>query len=283
MDDAFPSEIEHANALVAGCEECARLAADIRLVSSATAQLPMVRRLRDFRITADDAQRLRGSWFDRLARRFAAPGLAFGRPLAGAALAIGLALAVVGSLPAGGTAGGAASDAAPQAANVSTTAEDALASNGGDFLGGVSSDKPTQGDTNVEAASLGPDKESMPAYAMSSAPTQPGPATAPEAGSGTPGDQRASDAPTLPPPGTFSVTEQASPPVDTGTGGQIGKSNTPPSAAPGAAVASSGVRESGSLDRPLVVAFGLALAILALGILLVIGAARRRFGDPLVR
>ena len=51
-----------------GCDECAALAADIRLISTRTTQLPAVARTRDFRITPDQAQQLRGSWIDRVMR-----------------------------------------------------------------------------------------------------------------------------------------------------------------------------------------------------------------------
>jgi hypothetical protein len=97
-DDAYPGEAEQARALVEHCSDCARLAHDIRALSAATAATGAPRRTRDFSITAEQAQRLRGSAVERFLRRLAAPGLAPARPLAGVALSIGLVLAVVGAV-----------------------------------------------------------------------------------------------------------------------------------------------------------------------------------------
>jgi hypothetical protein len=101
--DEYPGEAEQARALVAACAECAGLAQDILALSSAAAQLGAPGRPRDFRITPEQADRLRGSTFERLLRRIAAPGLAPARPLAGVALSVGLMMAVAGAaLPAAG-------------------------------------------------------------------------------------------------------------------------------------------------------------------------------------
>jgi hypothetical protein len=100
--DAYAGEVEQARALVESCAECAALAADIRLLSTATARLPAPRRRRDFRLTPEQAEALRGSFLERLLRRLAAPGLAPLRPVAGVALSLGIVLAVVGAgLPMG--------------------------------------------------------------------------------------------------------------------------------------------------------------------------------------
>lgn len=95
--DAYPAELDEARELVGRCAECARLAADIDALRSATSALPAARRTRDFRLTAERAEQLRGSSIQRWLRRLAAPGLAPLRPLAGAALSIGLVLVVVGA------------------------------------------------------------------------------------------------------------------------------------------------------------------------------------------
>jgi hypothetical protein len=103
--DSYPSEAAAAESLVAGCSECAELAADIRLLSRRTGELRTPRRPRDFRISAEQADRLRGSWFERLMRGIAAPGWGTVlRPVAGAAFALGLMLMVVGALPFGAAA-----------------------------------------------------------------------------------------------------------------------------------------------------------------------------------
>ncbi len=110
-DDSYPGEIESAKALVASCTECAALVGDIRLLSTAVAAIPTPRRPRDFRLTAEQADRLRGSWLERLMRRLAAPSSAMLRPVAGVAMSIGLVLAVVGAMPAGLSAGAPLQDA----------------------------------------------------------------------------------------------------------------------------------------------------------------------------
>ncbi len=100
-NDAFASEVAEARALVANCPQCAALAADIQLISAATGRLPMPRRPRDFRLSAEQADTLRGSAIERFLRRLTGPGFAPLRPVAGAAMSLGLALAVVGAaLPA---------------------------------------------------------------------------------------------------------------------------------------------------------------------------------------
>ena len=103
--DSYPSDEAEAKALVAGCSDCAELAADIRLLSMRAQELTAPRRPRDFRISAEQADRLRGNWFERLMRGLAAPGWGTAlRPMAGAAMAIGLMLVVIGSLPLGAAA-----------------------------------------------------------------------------------------------------------------------------------------------------------------------------------
>ncbi len=97
VDDAYPAERELAQQLVERCVECAALAVDIRALSTTLATSEAPRRPRDFRISAEQAERLRGSSFERFMRRLAAPALAPARPLAGVALSIGLAMAVAGA------------------------------------------------------------------------------------------------------------------------------------------------------------------------------------------
>lgn len=96
-DDAFPSEEAEARALIDACHDCAALAADIAAIRSLTAELPAPRRTRDFRLSTEQAEKLRGSGLQRLLRRLAVPGVAQLRPVAGAAMSLGLALAVVGA------------------------------------------------------------------------------------------------------------------------------------------------------------------------------------------
>jgi hypothetical protein len=104
-DDAHPTEIDEARALVENCSQCAELARDIDHLIEATASLPVPRRPRDFRISADEAEALRGSWLERLLRRLAAPSLAPLRPVAGLALSLGIVLVVAGATLPGPSAG----------------------------------------------------------------------------------------------------------------------------------------------------------------------------------
>lgn len=96
-NDSYREELAQASELVNSCTDCARLAEDVRLLSRAVAKLPAPDRPRSFRIDRDQAARLRGSRFDRFLRRLAAPGIPGLRPVAGVALSIGLALAVIGT------------------------------------------------------------------------------------------------------------------------------------------------------------------------------------------
>jgi hypothetical protein len=95
--DAYPTEVDEAQALVQRCADCAALAADVRALMQATAQLPPIPRPRDFRLTAEQAEQLRGSTFERFLRRLSAPRLNVLRPVAGVALSVGLVMAVVGA------------------------------------------------------------------------------------------------------------------------------------------------------------------------------------------
>lgn len=96
-DDSYPTEVDEARELVQTCPECARLAEDIRLLMAATSEMPAPRRPRDFRLTPEQAESLRGSFLERLLRPLGAPRLAVLRPVAGVAMSLGLALAVAGA------------------------------------------------------------------------------------------------------------------------------------------------------------------------------------------
>jgi hypothetical protein len=84
-DDVDSRERAAALDLVAGCDECAALFADLAAIATATTALPVQRRPRDFALTEDDAARLRPR------RRGAARLLTFGRrrSLGGALMALG--------------------------------------------------------------------------------------------------------------------------------------------------------------------------------------------------
>jgi hypothetical protein len=90
-----------ARTLIHECRRCAALANEISLLRASLAtDLGAPRRHRDFRLGAEDADRLRAGPLSRLLRRLGGPGTAVLQPLAGAALAIGLVLVVTtGALP----------------------------------------------------------------------------------------------------------------------------------------------------------------------------------------
>jgi hypothetical protein len=124
--DLSSSEEERARHLVDSCDQCALLLSQVTAIARATAtSLPTTRRTRDFRLTDEDAARLRRStlaaWLDRLGRR---PTLVL-QPLAGALVVVGLLMAVVsapGILPfATNSVPGEAQFAAPAVAPTLTT------------------------------------------------------------------------------------------------------------------------------------------------------------------
>jgi hypothetical protein len=96
-DPLDPAELTTVRHLRATCPECAALADEIPLISRATATAAAPTRPRDFRLTARDAERLRGSVVRRFFDRLAAPRGAILRPAAGAILGIGLVLVVAGT------------------------------------------------------------------------------------------------------------------------------------------------------------------------------------------
>lgn len=100
-------------ALLDSCVDCRALHDDLVAIAAATRSLPAARAPRDFRITAEQAARLRRtSWLTRLLGPFASAGSA-ARPLAAAFTTLGLVgIFVASALP--GMLGGAASMAAPE-------------------------------------------------------------------------------------------------------------------------------------------------------------------------
>jgi hypothetical protein len=111
-DDLDAHDRTAAKALLERCPDCRALAAELRALRSTASALPAPGRPRDFRLTAAQAERLRGGALRRLLAPLGAPAFGFLQPLAGAAVAIGLGLLVVTSLPM--AMGGAASAPQPQ-------------------------------------------------------------------------------------------------------------------------------------------------------------------------
>lgn len=94
--DVDAAEAGTAETMVAECTDCAVLIADLVTITRTVAAVSTPRRTRDFRISAEQAAAVRGSFLERILRRFAMPSTAVLQPLAGAAVAIGLVLVVVG-------------------------------------------------------------------------------------------------------------------------------------------------------------------------------------------
>jgi hypothetical protein len=108
--DLPTEDLADARALIARCRRCAALVEEITLISVATgAALTAPPRPRDFRLTGDQADRLRGNALSRLLHRLGNPRLQVLQPLAGAAMAVGiLLLATTAVLPTFFAASGAA-------------------------------------------------------------------------------------------------------------------------------------------------------------------------------
>ncbi len=97
MADAYPGERDEALKMIESCAECAALAADVRTVATAMPRLPVAPRTRDFTISAEQAEKVRGSGLARWLRTLAMPSWGALRPVAGVVLSIGLVMAVVGA------------------------------------------------------------------------------------------------------------------------------------------------------------------------------------------
>jgi hypothetical protein len=95
-DELQPDEAARARALMAGCAACAALSLDVQTISRATAVSLTAARARDFRLTPEQAAAARGSRIRRWLARLSTPGMGTLRPLAGAAVALGMLLVVVG-------------------------------------------------------------------------------------------------------------------------------------------------------------------------------------------
>jgi len=107
---------EQAARLVASCPECGSVHQDLALIAAATHLLPAVRRRRDFRLTIEDAGRLRPTLWRRLVDAFASSGDSVSRPLAlglSTLGLVGLMIATVSTPFAGSAVGSAAPEIGP--------------------------------------------------------------------------------------------------------------------------------------------------------------------------
>jgi hypothetical protein len=99
--DLAGRELATADALLAACEDCRALHADLLTIASSTHELPAPLRppVRDFRISPERAATLaRGGFWRRVLRPFARPGGA-SRPLALAFTTLGMAGLLLATLP----------------------------------------------------------------------------------------------------------------------------------------------------------------------------------------
>jgi hypothetical protein len=287
--DSYPTERDQAERLVTGCDECAALSADIQLISTRTSHLTPVRRPRDFRISPEQAQQLRGSWLDRMLRGLAAPGWTVVRPLAGAALAIGMVLVVIGALPLNNFGSGADAQAGAPA-----PAADSLAGMPTPPLVAATPSQ-TQSETQPTDA---------PGYYVVQSPSAPGAgqtASSPEMSSLTPDPNVAAGSPPPPPatdvkalesPGATAAPEtnptssaQTSAPSLPGQDLGVTSKGPPP---PDSRVTASGQTTVGTtsqttLDRNALINAGLLLGFLALLVLGIVWGLRSRYSDPLAR
>jgi hypothetical protein len=123
-----------AQELVAACSDCAELLADLRSIAAATASLPPLPRMTDFRLSPDTAERLGARGWRGLLVRLADSRFGFSRPLAVGLTTLGLVGAIAGSIP--GPMGGFGAGAAPVFSNVgnslnATDGQDAFRSGAG--------------------------------------------------------------------------------------------------------------------------------------------------------
>ena len=125
--DVEPADAAAAERLLASCPDCAALAADLRSIARATAELPPVTRPRDFTLRPADAARLRPLGWRRLAAAFGARRLDVTRPLAAGLMTLGLAGLLFASLPAIGSSSGTAGSAPAAAGSPGAAAQGAPA------------------------------------------------------------------------------------------------------------------------------------------------------------
>jgi hypothetical protein len=97
--DTTPQDADRAAALLAGCPECREVAADLASIATASRTLPAPQRTRDFRLSPEQAARIRSrSILDRVASALLAPR-GVGRALAPTLMTLGLAALMISALP----------------------------------------------------------------------------------------------------------------------------------------------------------------------------------------
>lgn len=97
--DATGTDRARAAQLVATCQACAGLFAELQAIQAATAELPAPARTRDFRLSEQDAARLRPAGWRSILASLRSPRLAFPQPVAVGMATLGLVGLLVASLP----------------------------------------------------------------------------------------------------------------------------------------------------------------------------------------
>jgi hypothetical protein len=243
--DLAGAELTAAESLVGSCGGCAALADDLLAIRGAMTALPVLPRRRDYRLTAEDAARLRPSGWRRLIDWLAAPGSTV-RPLATGLATLGVVGLLLTSGVPGMFSGFGSAGAAPVAAPAGPV-EDAA--------GGGSGATELQGTYAPPAASGAPDvfESGVPGLAATAAPA-PLPAATPS------GDEAA---------GVTGEASTAEPPVDRAAAtGASGTTN-------GDAESAKAGRDAGS-SVPLPVVASLALLVAGLALFAGRALARRR-------
>lgn len=265
MGDSYPTELPEARQLLASCNDCAALAADVRLIAASMQRLPQPRRPRDFRLTPEQAQRAHGSAVERFFRALGGTGWATLRPVAGVAMSIGLVLAVVGATMPGYL--------APASAPSQESRTGGQAPAVGDVNAAPSAPPPTLPSTREDHATPGPEATAFGTDVGMSSSSQP-PAQGPT--TQTPDD---TDVQTPSEVAPVAVAETEDP-----TTGKLNNAYTERSPDAGrdgseALPAAATTAPTG----PLLIFAGIAIAALSLGLLTLAWLARRRFSDPLLR
>ncbi len=249
VGESLPGEAEEGRRLTASCADCSQLAADLGALRTSLAAMPAPLRTRNFRLTAEQAERLRRNALERFLRRLAAPGLTMLRPVAGVALAMGLTVAVVGAaLPLAGSPKAASAPEPPTRTLVDLGTAAATATPPVPAAGGIAdSAAPTPGAVASPETATPPESTKDGMYAASS----PAPSAT--------GDNQIRQGP------AYTASAQPLPPIN----------ESPPSAP----------ASDTSIDttRLLLIYAGVTLAMLSFGLLLLAWFARRRLEDPLLR
>jgi len=190
--DLAGTDRDHATALIRTCAECATLHDDLIAIARATASVPppILTRPRDFRLTPEQAARLRPSGWRRAIGAFASPRLAFTRPLAIGLTTIGLAGLLLTNIPVGFGLGSASSAGAPPNVPAAQGVSRDAGSEAGPAASGTGSDR--LGAVAVPAASGGPAPAPSAAAGLASAAASAGPVPVSDSGGATAGPAAAS-------------------------------------------------------------------------------------------